>query len=186
MSAIGTKRTSASALHMSAFDPKRTLASLARPPSEYHCGLIRCPVLSLGEAMKRRGKIGGKTATTRRRKTATRRDTPKTAHHRRSGANAEETNVVRLTHERDEARGQQKATAQILQVIRASPTDAQPVFETIVRNAVSLCGSLYANCSVSMASCYILSPATTWAQVSWTCCKGSFRCGRIFPRWLEE
>ena len=95
--------------------------------------------------MRRRGKIGGKTATTRRRKTSTRRNTPKTARHRRSGANAEETNVVRLTHERDEARGQQKATAQILQVIRASPTDAQPVFETIVRNAVSLCGSLYAN-----------------------------------------
>ena len=52
---------------------------------------------------------------------------------------------MRLTHERDEARGQQKATVEILQVIRASPTDAQPVFETIVRNAVSLCGSLYAN-----------------------------------------
>ena len=81
----------------------------------------------------------------RRRKTATRRDAPKTARHRRLGANAKETNVVRLTHERDEARGQQKATAEILQVIRASPTDAQPVFETIVRNAVSLCGSLYAN-----------------------------------------
>ena len=95
--------------------------------------------------MRRRGKAGGKTATTRRRKTSTRRNTPKTARHRSSGANAEETNVVRLTHERDEARGQQKATAEILQVIRASPTDAQPVFETIVRNAVSLCGSLYAN-----------------------------------------
>jgi two-component system, NtrC family, sensor kinase len=30
-------------------------------------------------------------------------------------------------------------------VIRASPTDAQPVFETIVRSAVALCGSLFAN-----------------------------------------
>jgi two-component system, NtrC family, sensor kinase len=95
--------------------------------------------------MRRRGKAGGKIAATRRRKTSTRRNTPKTARHPSSGANAKEANVVRLTHERDEARGQQKATAEILQVIRASPTDAQPVFETIVRNAVSLCGSLYAN-----------------------------------------
>jgi signal transduction histidine kinase len=95
--------------------------------------------------MRRRGKAGGKPGTTRRRKTSTRRNTPKTARHRSSGANAKETNVVRLTHERDEARGQQKAPAEILQVIRASPSDAQPVFETIVRNAVSLCGSLYAN-----------------------------------------
>src|SRR5262245_31005209 len=51
----------------------------------------------------------------------------------------------RLKHERNEAREQLAATADILRVIRASPTDTQPVFETIVRNAVSLCGSLYAN-----------------------------------------
>src|SRR5215470_12540690 len=51
----------------------------------------------------------------------------------------------RLEHERDEAREQLAATADILRVIRASPTDARPVFETIVRNAVSLCGSLFAN-----------------------------------------
>ena len=94
--------------------------------------------------MRRRGKAGGKTAT-RRRKTSTRRNAPKTARQRSLGANGKTTNVVRLTHERDDAREQQKATAEILQVIRASPTDAQPVFETIVRNAVSLCGSLYAN-----------------------------------------
>jgi hypothetical protein len=51
----------------------------------------------------------------------------------------------RLKRERDEAREQLAATADILRVIRASPTDAQPVFETIVRNAVSLCGGLFAN-----------------------------------------
>ena len=94
--------------------------------------------------MRRRGKAGGKTAT-RRSKTSTRRNAPKTARQRSLGANGKTTNIVRLTHERDEAREQQKATAEILQIIRASPTDAQPVFETIVRNAVSLCGSLYAN-----------------------------------------
>jgi two-component system, NtrC family, sensor kinase len=43
------------------------------------------------------------------------------------------------------ALGQQAATSEILRVISTSPTDVQPVFETIVRNAVSLCGSLFAN-----------------------------------------
>ena len=40
---------------------------------------------------------------------------------------------------------QQAATAEILRAISAAPTDVQPVFEAIVRNAVSLCGSLFAN-----------------------------------------
>src|SRR6266487_1046549 len=35
---------------------------------------------------------------------------------------------------------QQTATSEILRVISESPTEAQPVFETIVRNAVRLCG----------------------------------------------
>ena len=95
--------------------------------------------------MRRRGKAGGKAVKTRQPKALKRRKAPKTARDRSLRANGKATNVVRLTNERDEAREQQKATAEILQVIRASPTDAQPVFETIVRNAVSLCGSLYAN-----------------------------------------
>src|SRR5881275_2567003 len=53
--------------------------------------------------------------------------------------------MTQLAHELKDAREQQIATAEILYVIRASPNDAQPVFETIVRNAVSLCGSLFAN-----------------------------------------
>jgi GAF domain-containing protein len=44
-----------------------------------------------------------------------------------------------------QALAQQAATSEILRVIRTSPTDVQLVFETIVRNAVSLCGSLFAN-----------------------------------------
>ena len=44
-----------------------------------------------------------------------------------------------------EALEQQTATGEILRTISRSPTDTLPVFETIVRNAVALCGSLFAN-----------------------------------------
>jgi len=44
-----------------------------------------------------------------------------------------------------EALEQQTATAEILRAISRSPTDPLPIFEAIVRNAVALCGSLFAN-----------------------------------------
>ncbi|TAN53349.1 MAG: GAF domain-containing protein [Betaproteobacteria bacterium] len=39
----------------------------------------------------------------------------------------------------------QMATAEILKVISSSPTDVQPVFDAIARNALTLCGSSFAN-----------------------------------------
>jgi two-component system, NtrC family, sensor kinase len=43
-----------------------------------------------------------------------------------------------------EALEQQTATSEILRVISSSPTDAQPVFEAIVRSAVRLCNGVFA------------------------------------------
>ena len=96
--------------------------------------------------MRRRSRAGGEPVKTRRHKAVPRKrgNAPK-ASVRGSPPAGQETEAALFRRERDEAREQQKATAEILRVIRTSPADVQPVFETIVRNAVSLCGSLYAN-----------------------------------------
>ena len=50
---------------------------------------------------------------------------------------------VRLFNETKEALEQQTATSEILTVISSSPTDVQPVFDTIIRSSVKLCGATY-------------------------------------------
>src|SRR5262245_58988324 len=91
-----------------------------------------------------RQKKGGKSPKSRSRK-ASRLSNASSIGRNRSLTSANKTEVARLARELKEERERQVATVEILRVIRKSPSDVQPVFETIVRNAVSLCGGLFAN-----------------------------------------
>ena len=96
--------------------------------------------------MKRRSRAGGEPIKGRRRKTPEpkRRNAPK-AVPRLSSSTAEEGEVASLTRELNEAREQQAATSEVLQVISGSHGDLQPVFATMLEKAVRICDAKFGN-----------------------------------------
>src|SRR5690349_20574540 len=124
---------------MSAFGGERTssLLTTTRLTQSGHClaptytlptsrfDPLRCLVLSLGEAMKRRSSAGGKPAKPRipKRPTPKGGNAPKAERYRGASIIGQATIVARLTHERDEALLRETANSEILRLISKSPDD---------------------------------------------------------------
>ncbi|HWX85566.1 MAG TPA: GAF domain-containing protein [Xanthobacteraceae bacterium] len=91
--------------------------------------------------MKRRSTTGGKAGKAARRTAMTpkRFMPPKAAPRHRSTATPRETEIARLTRERDEALEQEKASSEVLRIISSSPGELEPVFQAMLENAVRIC-----------------------------------------------
>ena len=79
----------------------------------------------------------------RERKTKMTRDRPLAAKGRRRTSDKLNRELAECRRQLKAALEQQTATSDILRVINNSPTDSQPVFDTIVRNARQLCGARF-------------------------------------------
>src|SRR5215207_3977611 len=89
-----------------------------------------------GEAMRRRYRADSEQVKTRRRKTVSLKRTtrPKAVRSRTCSDDGQETDVAQLTRELRDALEQLTTTAEILEVIRNSLNNTQPVFDAIVQS----------------------------------------------------
>ncbi|MGB9053534.1 MAG: GAF domain-containing protein, partial [Pseudolabrys sp.] len=90
--------------------------------------------------MRRRGKAGGKAVKVQRRKTL-RGGAAEAARRRGSPTTAKETNLAQVIRDRDDAREQLAATANVLKAISRSSFDLQIILNTLVESATRLSGA---------------------------------------------
>ena len=90
--------------------------------------------------MTRRRATSRKPAKAQQTTKAKRGAAPKPVRNRRLSV-SKDTEVARLTRELAEARDQQAATSQVLQVISSSPGELKPVFQAMLENATRVSGS---------------------------------------------
>jgi len=93
--------------------------------------------------MRRRSKTGREPVKARRHKAAPpkHRNGPKAVRRRSSSAGTHQTEIARVIRERDEALEQQSAISDILRVISNSPSDVQPVLDSVAEHAAHICGA---------------------------------------------
>jgi hypothetical protein len=91
--------------------------------------------------MRRRSTAGGEPIKAHRRKTGARKSgiTPKAVRRRSSADAVHETELARVIRERDDALEQQTAISDILRVISNSPSDVQPVLDSVAKHAAHIC-----------------------------------------------
>jgi len=95
--------------------------------------------------MRRRSRAGCERAKSQRHKAVTpkRRSAPESVGARGSSVAGQETEVARLTRERDEAPLRERANSEILRLISTSPGDLELVFRTILEDATRVCNAKF-------------------------------------------
>src|SRR5262245_55273128 len=132
---------------MTHFGPQRSDFAVMHNGAQC-CGKVGPPTELEGK-VKRRGTASRKTVKTGRRRTIkVKRDqhadtgAPIAARRGHSLVDLQE-KLKRQAHELEEAREEREALAEVLRVISSSPGELEPVFETMLQNAVRLCAAKF-------------------------------------------